>query len=250
MNMRDFDPGDNPEQGVARRSERLFTSLREFEALALAVSYDFELALGAVDAAVRNLTANDRSLDIQSARGVRAVGASVAAMQAMIDSLRDLCQMGSGALAVEPLDMDALVRDAWAKVEDRDSAWFSVGKLPAARGHRGLLTLAWTKLLANAARRCARTERPRIEVAGGASGDFAVYSVVDSGEGLDADCSGKLQHVFECIQQRSKEPGAGVDLAIVQRIVTRHRGNVWVEAHQGRGAMFQFSLPLGGAPHQ
>jgi light-regulated signal transduction histidine kinase (bacteriophytochrome) len=90
----------------------------------------------------------------------------------------------------------------------------------------------------------ARSERPRVEVTGGESPGHVIYGVRDNGQGFDLGYSGKLAHVFLRLATGSEYPGTGVALAIVQRIVTRHRGNVWIDAHTGEGAFFQFSLPM------
>ena len=64
----------------------------------------------------------------------------------------------------------------------------------------------------------------------------------DNGAELALHFTGKLTYAFEQIQKQSQHPGTGVALAIVQRIVTRHRGNVWVDTAADKGAFFQFSI--------
>jgi signal transduction histidine kinase len=42
-----------------------------------------------------------------------------------------------------------------------------------------------------------------------------------------------------------ENPGAGVGLAIVRRIVENHQGQVWIESGVGSGTTVSFTLPQG-----
>jgi PAS domain S-box-containing protein len=73
---------------------------------------------------------------------------------------------------------------------------------------------------------------------------FAYVSVKDTGVGIAAD---QLAPVFQEFHQASsaeRNRGAGLGLAITQRLVKAHGGSISVESTVGKGSCFTFSLPL------
>ena len=240
--MSSSDDGDRGYRDLARRAERLTAAMREFETLSLAVSHDFRLPLHAIDDTLCAIAEERRNVDAETRRDIHAMRDALAQVEEMISHLDELCRVNTGALTLETVDMETLVREVWARLDTGGTIAFSLGKLPMALGDRRMLRVVWRHLLVNAIARCGGRAGARIDVTGGGNSAFAVYSVRDNGTGLALHFTGKLSYSFEELQKQSTHPGFGIALAIVQRLVTRHRGNVWVEAIPEKGNFFQFSI--------
>ncbi|MBE3558061.1 MAG: PAS domain-containing protein [Ktedonobacteraceae bacterium] len=76
-------------------------------------------------------------------------------------------------------------------------------------------------------------------------GNEAMIWVRDQGIGIPADA---IPHIFKRFHRaRNLDPsfsGFGVGLYLVNEVVTRHRGRVWVESTEGKGSTFYVVLPL------
>jgi C4-dicarboxylate-specific signal transduction histidine kinase len=66
-----------------------------------------------------------------------------------------------------------------------------------------------------------------------------LVAVRDSGPGIDPK---HLELVFEAFHS-TKSGGMGMGLSICRSIITAHGGRLWAAANEGRGALFQFTLP-------
>jgi signal transduction histidine kinase len=68
-----------------------------------------------------------------------------------------------------------------------------------------------------------------------------VIAVRDSGPGFDPQHIDRLFDAF----YTTKPHGLGLGLAISRRIIEAHGGRLWATAHAPRGAVLQFSVPIG-----
>ena len=69
-----------------------------------------------------------------------------------------------------------------------------------------------------------------------------VISVQDSGPGFDPK---RLEHLFDAFYT-TKPHGLGMGLSISRSIIDAHGGRLWATAKVPCGAVFQFTLPIGG----
>jgi len=111
---------------------------------------------------------------------------------------------------------------------------------PAVRGRPVEAARVFKNLLENSIRYARVGEPPRALVScTGEEGGFYVFCVEDNGVGIEPE---RQQEVFQLFK-RGRGGGAGVGLALVERIVLGHGGRIWVESDPGRGSRFYFTLP-------
>jgi PAS domain S-box-containing protein len=111
-----------------------------------------------------------------------------------------------------------------------------------ALGDPGLVRVVLENLLGNAWKYTARTPQARIAFTRD-PGRGDAFQVQDNGAGFDMGYADKLFTAFQRLHSAADFEGSGIGLAIVQRIVRRHGGQVWAEGAEGAGACFHFTLP-------
>jgi signal transduction histidine kinase len=173
-----------------------------------------------------------------------------ARLERLLRELLDLSRLESGEMAprLAAVSATALVRDAVEplrlQVEGKGlSLRVEVPEgLPAVRADRAQVERLMANLVSNAVR---ATEHGEIAVAARAREGQVAVTVRDTGRGIPPEW---LARVFERFVQvpGAAAGGAGLGLAISQRIVEAHGGQMTVRSEPGRGAEFTFTLPTGG----
>ncbi|TFW29344.1 HAMP domain-containing protein [Massilia horti] len=76
-------------------------------------------------------------------------------------------------------------------------------------------------------------------------GRRATVDIADHGTGIPADQIGQLLKPFTRLDSaRGQANGAGLGLAIVERVISRHNAELVVSNREGGGLLVQFNLPL------
>jgi len=100
----------------------------------------------------------------------------------------------------------------------------------------------WHNLIENAIKYSRNDCLPRIELGVRQENGETIFFVKDNGIGIDLRYGAKIFKMFEKLDPLSD--GAGLGLSMIQRLVEKYGGRIWVESEGiGRGACFCFTLP-------
>jgi PAS domain S-box-containing protein len=110
------------------------------------------------------------------------------------------------------------------------------------RGDKQLLQSVLENLMNNAWKFTSKHPQAKIKFGVKKNGGKKAYFVRGDGAGFDMKYAQKLFGAFQRLHTIGEFPGTGVGLAIVQRIVHRHGGQVWAEGAEEKGATFYFTL--------
>ena len=236
------------EQRVMQRTSQLEAANKELEAFSYSVSHDLRAPLRSIHGFTKILLEDYKSkLDDEGKRICGIISSSATQMGELIDDLLSFSRIGRSTLNPSEIDMKKMVRVIFEGITspaERKRIKLNVGKMTKAFGDVTLFGQVWTNLISNAVKYTSKNDISEINIGSESDGKMVTYFIKDNGVGFDMQYAHKLFGVFQRLHSESEFEGNGVGLAIVQRIVLKHRGKVWAEGEVGKGATFFFSLPV------
>jgi PAS domain S-box-containing protein len=234
------------EMRVRQRTAELEASTRELDAFAYSVSHDLRAPLRSLEGFSQVLLEDYAAgLDEQGREYLQRIQANVGRMAQMIDDLLHLSRATRVELRRDRADLTALadevIADLRAANPDREID-VSIADSLVAPGDPDLIRLVLQNLLGNAWKFTAQRPGAAISVTAGQQDGVEVFMVQDNGAGFDMRYADKLFSPFQRLHSTTEFEGTGIGLAIVQRIVTRHGGQIRANGVPGQGATFRFSL--------
>jgi PAS domain S-box-containing protein len=176
-------------------------------------------------------------------------GQAAARMQTLIDDLLAYSRVArgkpfarvdlGGVLAAVLEDLEARLESSGGQVE--------AGPLPTVEGDPTQLRQVFQNLLANALKFRAPERAPRVRISaepvriGDAPGWQLTFA--DNGIGFEPRYADRIFGPFQRLHGRQEYEGTGIGLAIVRRIIERHRGTIQADGRPGEGATFTVRMP-------
>ena len=172
-------------------------------------------------------------------------------MDTLISGLLKLSRTGRAQMRNEKVDMDALIDRVLCAMEFQlqgIGATILREPLPFCRGDKPQLEQVFSNLLDNAVKYRDPIRPLEICLSGKVLSGQVVYSVRDTGRGIDSVHHERIWDVFHRIDPEHSVPGEGLGLALTRRIIERHSGRIWVESELGKGSCFYVEIPEKDGP--
>ena len=231
---------------VKRSNQDIGAMNDELEAFSYSVAHDLRAPLRSMDGfALVLLEDYADKLGDEGKDALNRIRDASQRMGGLIDDLLRLSQVTRADLRVTRLDLSVVasdIADAIDRNQPSRSVQWAIESGLSIRADPALMRIAMQNLLNNAWKFTGKTNRPVIRVGAQKRGEKRVYFVADNGAGFDMAHAKGLFGAFQRLHPVDDFPGTGIGLAIVQRIIRRHDGEIWAEAKEGEGATFFFSV--------
>lgn len=226
-------------------NERLRLAYDDLDAFSFTISHDLKGPIATIKGFAQLLDGAD-SFGEQERSMVGKIIERANKMNSMIGKVLNYSRIGRGAVEFEVVDMRRLIREIVGDLEliyNTAKYTISIGETPVLKGDPVMLSQVFANLISNAVKYSQDVNDPVILIEGRVGNDECCYLIRDNGLGIAEKDMPRIFDLFNRMENVSHIEGSGVGLAIVKRIVERHKGRIWAESELRKGSVFYVAFP-------
>ena len=234
---------------VKQVNEQLKKALQDLETFSYTVSHDLRAPLRAINGYTEILTEDyGPQLDAEAHQIIAKIHTGVQQMNSFITDILELSRVGSGGLDLQYLQVAPLAAEILSEVTAvyAPEANFEVSvqeDMPRVLADKRMLRQLLVNLLSNALKYAQPNADGKLAIAVGIREKLhhgePVFYVTNTGKSIPEEFTRTIFEMFSRLSDQAETEGTGVGLAIVERIVNRHNGHVWVTSDK-LGVTFNF----------
>lgn len=232
---------------VAVRTAQLLEALEDLGSFSYTVAHDLRSPLKNIAALCDHLHSHaEDGKDEEACAFTERIGKATQRMIDLVDDLLRFSQTNTRALERCEVDLHILMEEIVRQQvpeERRSHVRIAVDTGSSLLVDPPMLLVVLQNLLSNALKFTRTVAAPEIVLAYQREGDQHIIEVRDNGVGFDPRHKEHAFGVFKRLHTADQFEGSGVGLAIVQRIVAKHGGEVSAQSAVGRGTTIRITLP-------
>src|SRR5258708_1847134 len=247
---RDITEKKMTEEVMGKQADRLVRANADLQQFAYITSHDLQEPLRTISACTEMfLSKSGEKLDSDERQLLGYVSEAAHRLSTMIGDLLTYARALDEDLLFAPVNIGEVVE--WAlnnlhlSIQSSDALIsYDPRSLPTVLGGKVALVQLFQNLVSNALK-YRSAARPVVQIAATRRKTDCLFSVKDNRIGIAPAYQNRIFNLFQRLHASHEYPGTGIGLAVCQRIVRVHGGDIWVESAEGAGATFFFNLPAG-----
>lgn len=233
-------------QKILRKTmEELKNKNEELEQFAYVTSHDLQEPLRVISNYFQLVKDNVSYEDDNIKKYISYIQDSVNRMKLLIKELLDFYRIGKKDNFFEKVDINNTINEVCEDFElvmkETGAKVICSGKMPEVVGIKVRMKQLFYNLIGNAIK-FRSDEKPLIYISFYEDDKYWTFSIKDNGIGIDPMYFDRIFGVFKRLYAREKYSGNGIGLALCQKIVETHGGQIWVESSLNDGSIFYFTL--------
>ena len=248
-------------------NEELFEKNKELERVIYVTSHDLrsplvningfsrelEFVLNSLSEILGNIDVKDepkekinRLIKDEIPESINYIKKSIVKMDQLLNGLLQLSRIGRKAVPFSDIDMNELISDVIHTFDyeiKNKKIGITILDLPPCKGDPMQINQLFSNLIDNAIKYLNPGKKGQIKITGVKKRKGIIYCIEDNGVGIPDDSKEKIFDLFQRLNPENIV-GEGIGLNIVKKIVSMHKGEIWVESEKGKGAKFYVSLPI------
>ncbi len=232
------------EKQLTQYAKDLEKTNSELDKFAYIVSHDLKAPLRAINNLSEWIEEDlDSLLEDENREQMALLRGRVKRMENLINGILQYSKAGRIKTDKKWIDVRAIVKDIIENQDFPEKTQIQLPeKFPQIYTEEIALQQVFSNLISNAIKYNDK-DVPQINISFKELDNYYEFCVADNGLGIDKQFFDKVFVIFQTLESRDSRESTGVGLAIVQKIVEDHGGNIWVASKLGEGSQFYFSWP-------
>lgn len=235
------------EEKVRDRTKELEQSNKDLQQFAYVASHDLKEPLRMISSFLQLLERRYKDkLDEDANEFIEFAVTGAQRLDFMINDLLEFSRVANKKREFSNVNVNKVIDQTVLNLKsaiDDNNAEITYNLLPTIWGDDQLMVLLFQNLISNSIKYHSEAI-PTINISATKESNQYLFTVKDNGIGMSSEHLERIFTIFQRLHTREEYEGTGIGLAIVQKIVHQHGGEVWAESELGKGTTFNFTIPI------